>query len=269
MDLEMIDNFYSKGESTELKLESVDATKVTVEKLNEVIENMKDESQYGKFYAQDGNVWVAVDNSTGNAWTEEFSSEENAKRWLKDTSLTPDDIEDGLNEDIENKPKILIEDNIVKVTLEQSINFNFEAEDDEEEIDEQEALEKIEIDDTEVSNELLDYLQSYSDEDEYKSVYNSVRRVIVDSSSYDKINCILELGSDFEDSILQDTFNNFISDVVLEDEQYSGFDSYNEHSTHTVYYDDWSDEVEDDYHKEVEFTFTVRTEGEQTIEISR
>lgn len=266
MDLEMLDKYYSKTESLE---QNENVSKVTVDELGDIIENMKDQSKFGKFYAQEDNVWVAVDNSDGNAWTEEFSSEENAIKWLEDTSLTPEDLEDNLGEDIENKPKILVEDNLVKITLEQSINFNIEPDDEDEEIDEQEALEKIEIDDTEVSDELLDYLKNYSDEDEYKEIYNSVRRVIVDTSSYDRVKCILELGNDFDDNILQDTFNNFISDVVLEDEQYSGFGSYDEISTHTVYYDDWSDEVEDDYHKEVEFTFTTRTEGEQTIQIDR
>ena len=258
----LLDNYY-KTEDFENPAYKI--SEVTTDTINNVIENMKDENLYGKFYAQDGNTWIAVDNSTGEAWTEEFSSKENAIKWLEDTSLTPEDIE-GLTE---GKPEILTEENAVKVILEQSIEFNFEAEDDELDIDESEAMEKLEIDDTEVADELLDYLKNYSYDDEYKPVYNAVRRVTIDSSSYDKIKCVIELGTDFDDMTLQDIFSDFISDVVLEDEQYSGFDSYDEHSTHTVYYDDWSDEVEDDYHQEVEFTFTTRTVGEQSIEIKR
>ena len=36
----------------------------------------------GLFLAHEGKVWVAVDNSTGHAWTEEFSSPQEAVRWL-------------------------------------------------------------------------------------------------------------------------------------------------------------------------------------------
>lgn len=272
MDIKMIDNYYSKQES--FRSNGYEILKVNnPEELNDVISHMHDKAWYGKYYGKDGNIWVAVDNSTGNAWTEEFSSEENAKLWLNDTSLSPEDIEGKVEEGLtEGKPELLTEENVVKIELEQSIEFNFESEDDEDTIDESEAMEKLEIDDTEISDSLLDYLKNYNYEDEYKEVYNSVRRVIVDSSSYDNIKCILELGRDFDDVTLQEVFSNFISDVVLEDEQYSGFDSYDEHSTHTIYYDDeygTTDEVEDDYHKEVEFTFTTRTVGDQTIEIKR
>lgn len=268
----LLDNYY-KTEDFENPAYKI--SKVTIDKINSVIENMKDENFYGKYYAEEKDgTWVAVDNSTGDAWTEEFSSEENAIKWLEDTSLNPEDLETKtikvkLEDLTEGKPELLTEENAVKVTLEQSIEFNIESEDSELDVDESEAMEKIEIDDTEVADELLDYLKNYSYDDEYKPVYNAVRRVTVDSSSYDKIKCVIELGTDFDDMTLQDIFSDFISEVVLEDEQYSGFDSYDEHSTHTVYYDDWSDEVEDDYHREVEFTFTTRTVGDQTIEIKR
>ena len=36
----------------------------------------------GKFYYQDGELWVGIDNSTGHAWTEEFDSVDQCKRWL-------------------------------------------------------------------------------------------------------------------------------------------------------------------------------------------
>lgn len=36
----------------------------------------------GLFYCRVGRVWVAVDNSTGDAWTEDFPSESSARTWL-------------------------------------------------------------------------------------------------------------------------------------------------------------------------------------------
>ena len=36
----------------------------------------------GLFYCKEGNIWVAVDNSTGDAWTEEFYYESLARDWL-------------------------------------------------------------------------------------------------------------------------------------------------------------------------------------------
>lgn len=271
-ELNMINSFYNKTE--DFKNPAYELSKVTISKINNVIEHMKDESLYGKYYAEENDgTWVAVDNSTGEAWTEEFSTEENAIKWLTDTSLNPEDLETKIIktkiEDFKSKePKILTEENIIKMVLKQSIDFNIEPEDDEVEVDEFEALEKIEIDDTEVADELLKYLKEYNYEDEYKPVYNSVRRVTVDSSSYDEIECILEFGSDFDDSVLQDIFSDFISEVVLQDDQFSGFGSYTSYSTHTEYYDDWSDEIEDGS-DEIEFTFTTRTIGDQTTEIKR
>ena len=37
----------------------------------------------GLFLAKEGHKWVAVDNSTGDAWTEEFPRKRQAVRWLK------------------------------------------------------------------------------------------------------------------------------------------------------------------------------------------
>ena len=38
---------------------------------------------YGCFLAKEGHRWVAVDNTTGDAWTEEFSRKCQAVRWLR------------------------------------------------------------------------------------------------------------------------------------------------------------------------------------------
>ena len=68
--------------------------KVTPEKLNEVIENMKDDKYYGRFYAKEGDIFVAVDNTTANAWTEEFDTEKDALLWLENTDMTREELVD-------------------------------------------------------------------------------------------------------------------------------------------------------------------------------
>lgn len=37
----------------------------------------------GLFLTKEGRKWVAVDNSTGGAWTEEFPRKHQAVRWLR------------------------------------------------------------------------------------------------------------------------------------------------------------------------------------------
>ena len=37
----------------------------------------------GLFLTKEGRKWVAVDNSTGDAWTEEFRWRHQAVRWLR------------------------------------------------------------------------------------------------------------------------------------------------------------------------------------------
>lgn len=41
----------------------------------------------GKYLHEDGLMFVAIDNTTSNAWTEEFENKYDATAWLKDTSL--------------------------------------------------------------------------------------------------------------------------------------------------------------------------------------
>ncbi len=38
---------------------------------------------YGLFLTKESHKWVAVDNTTGDAWTEEFSRKRQAVRWLR------------------------------------------------------------------------------------------------------------------------------------------------------------------------------------------
>ena len=54
--------------------------RVSPEKLDLVIEFR---TPRGLFLAREGGKWVAVDNSTGDAWTEEFRLKRQAVRWLR------------------------------------------------------------------------------------------------------------------------------------------------------------------------------------------
>ena len=53
--------------------------RVSPEVLDEIIEAR---APCGHFLTKEGRKWVAVDNSTGDAWTEEFARKRQAIRWL-------------------------------------------------------------------------------------------------------------------------------------------------------------------------------------------
>lgn len=58
---------------------------VSMEKINEIIRNMK---PLGLFLAREPRgtrkrMFIAVDNSTGEAWTEEFEKFSEARKWLR------------------------------------------------------------------------------------------------------------------------------------------------------------------------------------------
>lgn len=242
-------------------------------KLDEIIDNRDEMENYGLFYALDGDKVIAMDNTTGEAWTEEFSSVENAKKWLSDSSLTVDEVEDETEEDdLEekfNKPEILVEDNAVKITLTQNIDWDIETDNDDFETDVEEVLDEVEIDDSEVSDNLLKYLKEYNFDDEFREVYNSVRRATVDID-YDKIRCVLELGRTFDREVIDNVFDDFISDVVLEDDCFSGSTTITRTYSHDVDVEDEYGEYErtvDVYDGEDEFEASYRAEtvGEQEM----
>ncbi len=54
--------------------------KVSVKKVNEVIESRKPK---GLFYTRSKEMFVACDNRTGDAWTEEFKTEKDCINFLK------------------------------------------------------------------------------------------------------------------------------------------------------------------------------------------
>lgn len=50
---------------------------------NQLLEVIENRFPCGCFLAKDGDKWVAVDNTTYDAWTEEFSRRRQAIRWLR------------------------------------------------------------------------------------------------------------------------------------------------------------------------------------------
>jgi len=54
--------------------------KITQEEASKIIETREPK---GLFYQKDGETYVGIDNSYGDAWTEDFKSLCACKRWLK------------------------------------------------------------------------------------------------------------------------------------------------------------------------------------------
>ena len=54
--------------------------RVSSKRLTDVIERR---TPLGLFLTKEHRTWVAVDNTTGDAWTEEFSRKRQAVRWLR------------------------------------------------------------------------------------------------------------------------------------------------------------------------------------------
>ena len=64
-------------------------SKVSMQELHKILDSAEREGKYrpyGYFYAYNPNGkyynWVAIDNGTGAAWTEEFATETEAIAWL-------------------------------------------------------------------------------------------------------------------------------------------------------------------------------------------
>ena len=54
--------------------------RISPKQLTDVIERR---TPLGLFLTKEGRTWVAVDNATGDAWTEDFSRKHQAVRWLR------------------------------------------------------------------------------------------------------------------------------------------------------------------------------------------
>lgn len=53
---------------------------VTREEANQIFDTRE---PMGLFYEIDGDSYIGIDNSTGDAWVEEFKTKEECFRWLK------------------------------------------------------------------------------------------------------------------------------------------------------------------------------------------
>lgn len=58
--------------------------KITSEEATTIIEKREPR---GRFYQKYRNVFVGIDNTTGDAWVEEFANLRNCKRWLSGGSV--------------------------------------------------------------------------------------------------------------------------------------------------------------------------------------
>ena len=59
---------------------------LTSEEINALLLSGNRDGNYtpiGRFYHKDGDFYVGVDNSTGDAWTEDFTTLEDCLAWLK------------------------------------------------------------------------------------------------------------------------------------------------------------------------------------------
>lgn len=57
-----------------------DITKLTKEQASEVIETR---TPTGRFYTKEGDLYIGIDNSTGDAWTEEFKTKVSCFKWIE------------------------------------------------------------------------------------------------------------------------------------------------------------------------------------------
>lgn len=56
-----------------------DLVEVSQEEMSDIIESR---IPTGSFYLKDGDIWIGVDNETGDAWTEEFNHSKDCFKWL-------------------------------------------------------------------------------------------------------------------------------------------------------------------------------------------
>ena len=63
---------------------------ITSERASEIIDTRK---PHGLYILQSGDMFVGIDNETGDAWTEEFKTEKECRDWLnKEVTLNPREI---------------------------------------------------------------------------------------------------------------------------------------------------------------------------------
>lgn len=193
---------------------------------------------------------------------------------LKSKGLSKDEIIKEI-EKLDNESLTEAIENGIKVTLFQKLAFDYSTDVEQYEGDNDFVLDNLEIDEDKIALELLKYFKSYSYNDEFKDTYNMVNRVDVDFEN-DSIKVYLVLSDkSITDEKIKYVFDDFIKDVVLEDEQLSGsteievepFDS----EPYEAGYDGYHETIqyESSVIDEIEVDYNFTTVGEQTIEIER
>lgn len=72
-------NCAAKMEDGFIEGDNIEISEITIEAADAIIGSQK---PIGCFYCKDGDTFVGIDNSTGDAWTEEFSSLHDCVEWL-------------------------------------------------------------------------------------------------------------------------------------------------------------------------------------------
>ena len=140
---------------------------------------------------------------------------------LKSKGLSKDEIIKEI-EKLDNESLTEAIENGIKVTLSQNLAFDYSTDVEQYEGDNDFILDSLEIDENKIALELLKYFKSYNYNDEFKDTYNMVNRVDVDFEN-DSIKIYLVLSDkSITDEKIKYVFDDFIKDVVLEDEQLSG-----------------------------------------------
>lgn len=193
---------------------------------------------------------------------------------LKSKGLSKDEIIKEI-EKLDNESLTEAIENGIKVTLSQNLAFDYSTDVEQYEGDNDFILDSLEIDEDKIALELLKYFKSYNYNDEFKDTYNMVNRVDVDFEN-DSIKVYLVLSDkSITDEKIKYVFDDFIKDVVLEDEQLSGsteievepFDS----EPYEAGYDGYHEiiQYESSVIDEIEVDYNFTTVGEQKIEIER
>ena len=85
------EEFYNDGE----RISCVDETI-----LNNYIQNCNEHKEQifnnSRLYCKNGDLFIAIDDTTGNCWTEEFKSEKDAQEWLLGKKIEKGDIENEI-----------------------------------------------------------------------------------------------------------------------------------------------------------------------------
>lgn len=195
---------------------------------------------------------------------------------LKAKGLSKEEIIKEIERLSEEDTEIIREDqNSIKVILSQELSFDYSTDVEEYEDDKEFVLDSLDIDDTKIAEELLKYFKSYNYNDEFKDIYNLVNRVDVDFENT-SIKVYLTISdTTITDEKIKYVFDDFIKDVVLEDDQLNGYKEIDVEpygsEPYEVGYNGLNDEIEYDSSviSSIEVDYGFSTIGEQKLEIER